>query len=135
MPYKKSHRKKMRHRDYEVRKTKLLKSMRKKYATDPAYRLSVKARVNRHRLKYLEVVEPIILEFKKGGCLLCGESEPCCLVAHHVDPSEKEYEIGFMRKCLMKVDKIVAELKKCVCVCHNCHSKVHAGLVTLPRKY
>lgn len=111
--------------------SKWLKQSRDKYATDPEYRQKLKTRSNNHRLKYLGVVDPLILEFKKNGCLLCGEKEPCCLSAHHVDPSLKEYEIAFMRKCLMKADKVIAELRKCVCVCHNCHSKIHAGLETL----
>ena len=29
--------------------------------------------------------------------------------------------------------KVAAELAKCICVCQNCHAKVHAGLLQVPR--
>jgi hypothetical protein len=32
------------------------------------------------------------------------------------------------------VSTLKRELKKCVCLCHNCHSKVHAKLIELPAR-
>ena len=65
-------------------------------------------------------------KFKANGCLLCKEKEKCCLCAHHLDPSEKEFNIGTAGRVLA-FERFVKELAKCVCLCHNCHTKVHAG--------
>jgi hypothetical protein len=66
-----------------------------------------------------------------GGCIYCGESEPCCLDFHHKDSKEKEYEISQLvhRKSLTKL-KI--EMEKCDIVCANCHRKLHRGIQLTP---
>lgn len=65
----------------------------------------------------------------KSPCIVCGEKEPVCLDWHHLDPNQKELTIGRSfnraREILMK------EISKCVCLCSNCHRKVHAGLINL----
>ncbi len=63
-------------------------------------------------------------------CCWCGEKTSCTLDFHHVDAS-KEFEIG---TGFYKVSRktLIAELAKCVCLCANCHRKVHAGLIDLP---
>ena len=66
---------------------------------------------------------------KKTPCIVCGESEPICIDFHHIDPSKKDFTIGQHRsrnKILLQ-----AEIDKCVCLCANCHRKVHAGVIDL----
>lgn len=65
----------------------------------------------------------------KKKCIICGESEPCCIDFHHVDPTEKDFTIGKRRS--RGRDKLYEEIKKCVCVCSNCHRKIHAGIINL----
>ena len=65
----------------------------------------------------------------KNQCLICGESESVCLDFHHKDPSEKDFTIGKHRN--MSKDRLLKEIKKCVCVCSNCHRKIHAGIINL----
>jgi hypothetical protein len=55
----------------------------------------------------------------------------CCLSAHHIDPTEKDFALGAAASSKVGVDKIRAELAKCICICENCHRKVHAGLITI----
>lgn len=69
----------------------------------------------------------LILSAKASGCVSCGETEPCALDFHHLDPSEKDYEVSHMHKLSLK--KIQNELDKCIVLCANCHRKVHAGLI------
>ena len=69
--------------------------------------------------------------FRRDGCRLCGEREPLCLAAHHTDPAAKEFNIGEAVANKVGVKRITAELAKCVCLCHNCHAKVHGGIATL----
>ena len=65
----------------------------------------------------------------KTSCIVCGESEPICIDWHHLNPSTKNFTIGanFSRARSL----ILSEIKKCVCLCANCHRKVHAGLIDL----
>ena len=65
----------------------------------------------------------------KEPCIICGESEKACIDFHHVDPSTKSFSIsgnGYVAK-----QAVLEELKKCVCLCANCHRKVHADLIDL----
>jgi len=63
------------------------------------------------------------------SCVGCGEDENCCLEFHHIDSSNKEFTIGASMQ--YKWERILEELKKCVCLCSNCHNKLHAGKLDL----
>lgn len=68
------------------------------------------------------------LEFKKTfSCKLCPEKEPCCLEFHHLNPKQKDFNLSHHRNYGWK--RILKEIKKCVCLCSNCHKKVHAGIL------
>ena len=56
------------------------------------------------------------------SCIICGESDPACLGFHHLNNSQKEYQISDL---VMSKEKMREELKKCVPVCANCHRKIH----------
>lgn len=63
------------------------------------------------------------LKLKEGlSCIICGESDPACLDFHHLDESQKEYQISDL---VMSREKMKEELKKCISVCANCHRKIH----------
>ena len=65
-----------------------------------------------------------------GGCILCGYDRcTASLAFHHLDPTQKDFGIA---KSIRSWSNIVEELRKCVLLCHNCHSEVHAGLVEVP---
>jgi hypothetical protein len=57
------------------------------------------------------------------GCYHCGEDDPTMLSFHHLDPSTKKYLISSKR--LFNPDKFWEEVNKCICLCLNCHSKLH----------
>lgn len=65
------------------------------------------------------------------SCLVCSEDDPCCLEFHHVDPSSKRATIANLVRSEAPIKQIVHELKKCVCLCSNCHKKVHANSLDL----
>ncbi len=69
---------------------------------------------------------------RKGGkCQLCGYKK--CLTSlqfHHIDPTEKSFELGFARS--FSWESVVRELNKCVLLCSNCHGEVHEGKTKLP---
>jgi predicted HNH restriction endonuclease len=65
----------------------------------------------------------------KSPCIICGESEPVCIDFHHINPIDKEFTIGKHRG--KSRESLSKEISKCVCLCANCHRKVHAGLIDL----
>ena len=65
----------------------------------------------------------------KTPCIVCGESEPVCIDFHHKNPEEKEFTISKHQS--RSKEWLTKEISKCVCLCSNCHRKVHAGLIKL----
>lgn len=65
----------------------------------------------------------------KIKCVICGESEPVCLDFHHINPDEKKFTIGKHRN--KSKENLLLEISKCICLCANCHRKLHAGLINL----
>lgn len=59
-----------------------------------------------------------------GKCSKCGYNKNyAALDFHHVDPKEKEFD---WRKCRqLSWENVLKELKKCICICKNCHSELH----------
>lgn len=69
-------------------------------------------------------------------CAICHQKfEDCCYDFHHLNPSEKEFEIsaGNMNGAKSWL-KIRDELLKCALLCSNCHRLFHSGYVELPVK-
>lgn len=62
-------------------------------------------------------------------CFICGESESCCLEFHHLDSNLKNENLSKM--IYFSNQKFNEELSKCICLCSNCHRKVHFGLIVL----
>lgn len=74
----------------------------------------------------------VILVKEFGGkCKLCGYDKYIgSLAFHHLDPSTKNYHIG-SRGLTRGIKRLREEVSKCILVCHNCHSEIHAGLHNL----
>lgn len=62
-------------------------------------------------------------EAKSGGCVLCGESRLPCLDFHHTD--EKTDSINLLVQRHKSVERLEAEIAKCIVVCSNCHRLIH----------
>ena len=74
-----------------------------------------------------------IIEAMGGSCCVCGYNKcDWALSLHHLDPSQKDIAFGAIRANAQSWDSIVKELRKCVLVCHNCHTEIHAGLIDVP---
>jgi hypothetical protein len=104
--------------------------MADRLAKDPEFRAKHQKRVNESNARAREKTKALVAEFRKDGCVVCGEKEPCCLQAHHVR-GKKEYDVAALMQGRHGVERVKRELAKCVCICANCHCKVHAGLVKL----
>ena len=77
-----------------------------------------------YRQKTQDFVQQVRLTL---GCKFCPETDTVCLDFHHL--YDKNFEI-------VKVNSkraILREMKKCVCVCANCHRKIHANkIIVMP---
>lgn len=70
-----------------------------------------------------------LAELKKTlKCNRCPETDPACLVFHHIDPTTKERGISFAISHNWGTKKILAEIAKCEVLCSNCHMKHHFGM-------
>ena len=68
------------------------------------------------------------IEYMGGSCCKCGYSKcSYALEFHHTDPTEKEFSLS-QTGVTRSWDRLLAELKKCILVCSNCHREIHAAL-------
>lgn len=71
-----------------------------------------------------------------GKCCVCDYNKTQnALEFHHLNPDEKEFNFGMIMARPKAWDKIVVELRKCICVCSNCHKEIHAGITSIPVDY
>lgn len=65
----------------------------------------------------------------KHKCIICGESEPCCLEFHHLE--NKEFSLSHRLKHDVDQKDILREMNKCCLLCANCHRKAHNGILNI----
>ncbi len=80
-----------------------------------------------HRLKQQERRKDIrrLIESLKTPCVVCDEEDKCCIDFHHLGKNKKDFTIADATKRKWSNDKIINEVKKCVCICSNHHRKLH----------
>lgn len=60
----------------------------------------------------------------KTKCVKCGDDRLYLIDFHHINPTTKSGNLSNM--CLKVSDEVlVEEIKKCVCLCRNCHFEFH----------
>lgn len=73
-------------------------------------------------------------EIVGNACWRCrytrGAAGRSVLDFHHVDPKEKSFNLDCRHIINMSSARVMAELKKCILLCANCHREVHAGLIS-----
>lgn len=69
------------------------------------------------------------IKSQKFPCIVCHEAEPAVIDFHHLEPDGKDFDLGNGHK--YSLERVKAEIEKCVTLCANCHRKVHAGIVSL----
>ncbi len=61
-----------------------------------------------------------------GACNVCGyKKNLAALVFHHKDPSKKDFALDARTIGNGSLEIINNEFKKCILMCHNCHSEYH----------
>lgn len=106
---------------------------RRRRHTDPQFKDKHYACIERYTEKNKLAIADLIEAFQVGGCVYCGEDTACCLVAHHCESSKKSFNVSDARQGKRySATRVAAELAKCICVCWNCHAKLHANIIKLP---
>lgn len=67
----------------------------------------------------------VYLDTLKTPCVKCGESRPYLIQFHHINPSTKTFGVGDGSNAHKSKDAVISEVKKCVCLCANCHAEFH----------
>lgn len=57
-------------------------------------------------------------------CQKCGEQRLYLIQFHHIDPTTKEFDVS-TNVAYKKTEICEEEVKKCVCLCSNCHDEFH----------
>jgi transposase len=71
-------------------------------------------------------VKHLLVEEAGGCCMLCGYDR--CVAAlefHHLDPDSKEF--GVAQRGAHSIERLRAEVRKCILLCSNCHAEVESG--------
>lgn len=93
------------------------------YSKNKNYHLTV---IGKNKKRYRLARQKFIREVKRiNGCIFCDEKEICCLDFHHLH--SKDFLLSSNK--ITSIEKIKRELSKCVCLCSNCHRKVHNNLL------
>ena len=67
-------------------------------------------------------------QYKDGmSCEICREEANECLEFHHRNPKDKRFSIAHAGSKGLSIPNIKREIKKCSCICANCHRKIHSG--------
>lgn len=68
-------------------------------------------------------------------CCICGfDKWQSALEFHHVNPEEKEFGLT-VNTTTKSLEKQLAEAKKCILVCANCHRGIHSGFIDVPENW
>jgi hypothetical protein len=76
---------------------------------------------NKTKLEKINKIQEIKKQSK--GCSKCNEKRHYLLDFHHLDPSQKLFQIGQGES--KGWDKVLEEMKKCILLCKNCHTEFH----------
>ena len=67
-----------------------------------------------------------LIELKGGKCEKCGyDKNIAALEFHHINPSEKLFQIDSRHLSNTHIDKLKTEVDKCILLCANCHREIH----------
>lgn len=79
-------------------------------------------KANRKKENYTRQRREKVWELKKP-CQKCGDDRLYLIHFHHINPSERDFPVSSFRK--HSLEKCKQEVKKCVCLCANCHTEYH----------
>ena len=104
-------------RYYEANKAKI-NQRKSRWQKENRERVTEQQRVRR------ENGNKLLLQLKTP-CVKCGEARSWVIQFHHINPSEKMFEITIETVLCKKQEAVKKEVSKCACLCANCHTEFH----------
>jgi hypothetical protein len=95
-----------------------------------AWRSKNREKVNSSAVNRYNELKVFIDSFKTP-CVKCGESRLYVIQFHHINPTDKSFSIAHETYGRETTE---AEIKKCVCLCSNCHDEFHYFYGVKPEK-
>jgi hypothetical protein len=90
------------------------------------YRSKTKDKTNQYSHTRQKKIRVLYDEYMKNqSCLHCSYNDPRSLVWHHTNPSQKKNGVVQLVSKRHSWNTILAEINKCICLCHNCHNILH----------
>ena len=93
-----------------------------------AWYQSNSVKIRTRRMTRMHAAKVAFVHYKGDMCSVCGVeydgTNACIFQFHHINPNEKEYQIGGSMSG--DIESFYPELDKCVMVCSNCHWKIHS---------
>lgn len=85
----------------------------------------------KQRTKSRRVINNIITSGIKMeiGCVICREQSHHSVLEYHHINDDKQVSVAQSKG--MSLVKIISEIQKCICLCANCHRKVHANILNV----
>ncbi|MDD3412373.1 MAG: hypothetical protein PHY47_00045 [Lachnospiraceae bacterium] len=84
-----------------------------------------------YKRKRLHKIKSDFILDKGGECSHCkikyNFKNAAIFDFHHIDPKEKEYNLGQGTVNKIKLSVLKEELKKCILICSNCHRLIHSS--------
>lgn len=102
----------------------------KRAETNKRYKLNISQQqyIKEHTKNRREVHKKIINSIKTNlGCMVCGENSHYSLIEFHHKFDNKDMVIS--QNINRNLKKVFTEIQKCICLCANCHRKVHADIL------
>jgi hypothetical protein len=108
------------------------KAYHQKWYADPENAKAKKENAKKHREISLKRNLDYVLQYKlQHPCVKCVdyhpeyiEKHPACLHFHHCK-GDKDDSISLMVRNHVSIEKLQAEMDKCIVVCGNCHARIH----------
>lgn len=76
-----------------------------------------------------------LIKVFNSKCCICGfDKWQSALEFHHVNPENKEFGLT-VNTTTKALEKQLAEARKCILVCANCHRGIHSGFITIPNNW
>ena len=67
-----------------------------------------------------------LIRMMGGKCSCCGYNKNiAALEFHHLNPSEKDFQLDSRHLSNTSMERIMEESKKCILLCSNCHKELH----------
>lgn len=73
-----------------------------------------------------------LVEIFGGRCSICGYNKCAAVLQfHHLRPSQKLFDISSRND--PSFDRLLAEARKCILVCANCHGEIENGVIDMKK--